>query len=330
MSPVAPPIPRIPLVENGATAPRPRWSVMIPTYNCARFLETTLQSVLAKAPRAEEMEIVVVDDCSTKDDPESVVRRVGRGRVSFTRNEKNLGASATFNRCLALSRGELVHILHGDDVALPDLYSKAELCFAASPECGAVASRVATIDTDGRWIELGRVMHPEDVTPLSLFTQNTMTAPAVMIRRAVVEKTGGFREDLVHSADWDLWKRISLVSRIEVLDEPLLLYRVHPGQDTGRLTRTGGNIRDMAHAIAVSRDYTSAPELLTALSAARRNVAQIAVRSAARFALAGDYQACLAQLRAARTLTPLPVAAIALGRSVGRRALGLIKPRQAR
>ena len=76
-----PPPPRIaPLPETGF---RTRWSVMIPTYNRTTFLERTLESVLSQDPGPEEMQIEVVDDASTLDDPESLVRRVGGGRVSF-------------------------------------------------------------------------------------------------------------------------------------------------------------------------------------------------------------------------------------------------------
>src|SRR5215470_11545792 len=67
-------------VPDGTT--RPLWSVMIPTYNCAKYLRETLTSVLAQDPGAEQMQIDVVDDCSTEDDPEAVVRELG-SRVVF-------------------------------------------------------------------------------------------------------------------------------------------------------------------------------------------------------------------------------------------------------
>jgi len=292
-------VPEVPALEPQAD--RPTWSVMIPTYNCARYLEKTLESVLAALPTSE-MEIVVVDDCSTKDDPEEVVARIGAGRVRFSRNEKNLGATATFNRCLTLSRGRFVHILHGDDAVLPGFYSKVESTLTAAPDAGACACRSVRIDELGRRLDRGVPLTREHATSHSLFRRNTLTAPAVVVRRDVIERTGGFRTDLVHSADWDLWKRIALVSRIVVVDEPLLLYRVHNGQDTSRLVKTATNIRDAAHAIDVSRGYTDDPELLGALSEARLRVAMSAVRTATRFALSRDFHACRAHLRAARQL----------------------------
>ena len=74
----------------------------------------------------DRMEIEVVDDCSTEDDPEAVVREVGKGRVKFHRKSRNEGVTANFNTCVQRSSGELVHILHGDDYVLPGFYRTIE------------------------------------------------------------------------------------------------------------------------------------------------------------------------------------------------------------
>src|SRR5918912_1129900 len=94
---------------------RPFWSVMIPTYHCARFLRQTLESVLAQDPGSESMQIEVVDDGSTLDDPEKVVKDVGQGRVAFYRQPQNVGHTKNFETCLKRARGKVVHLMHGDD-----------------------------------------------------------------------------------------------------------------------------------------------------------------------------------------------------------------------
>src|SRR5690554_4398395 len=53
---------------------RPRWSVMIPSYNCIEYLRDTIQSVLLQAPSAEEMQIEVIDDYSSDGDVELLVK----------------------------------------------------------------------------------------------------------------------------------------------------------------------------------------------------------------------------------------------------------------
>ena len=72
---------------------RPLWSVLIPTHNCAHYLRETLHSVLAQDPGEALMEIIVVDDHSTKDDPEAVVKEFGKAACSLLDKKKMLARS---------------------------------------------------------------------------------------------------------------------------------------------------------------------------------------------------------------------------------------------
>ena len=123
---------RDPVPPLSAGVNRPKWSVMIPTYNCARFLGGTLESVLAQAEGSGGMQIEVVDDCSV-DDPENVVRQIGGGRVDFFRQSSNVGHIANFQTCLTRARGEIVHLLHGDDLVRPGFYEALQRGFDAEP-----------------------------------------------------------------------------------------------------------------------------------------------------------------------------------------------------
>lgn len=106
--------------ENGS---RPLWSVMIPSYNCGAYLADCLKSVLAQDPGEEIMEIVVVDDASQSGNPAEIVREVGKGRVRFFSQQKNVRSVENFNTALDLSRGKYVHLLHCDDIVLPGYYN---------------------------------------------------------------------------------------------------------------------------------------------------------------------------------------------------------------
>ena len=132
--------------------PRPLWSVMIPTYHCARYLRTTLEHVLAQDLGPALMQIEVVDDYSTADDPEAVVAEVGQGRIGFFRQPHNVGHIANFTTCLQRSAGQLVHLLHGDDYVLPGFYNRLQSAFAQHPEAGAAFCRQIFMDEGhGHW-----------------------------------------------------------------------------------------------------------------------------------------------------------------------------------
>src|SRR5438309_6925951 len=90
---------------NG-TAPRPFWSVMVPTYNRTDLLLRTLGSLLAQDPGPEQMQIEVVDNASTEVDVPSLIAQVdGKGRIGYFRQHKNIGAFRNFHTCIDRARG---------------------------------------------------------------------------------------------------------------------------------------------------------------------------------------------------------------------------------
>jgi len=145
----------IPPVPDGVD--RLLWSVMIPTYNCARYLRETLASVLAQDPGPDVMQIEVVDDHSTRDDPEAVVREMGRGRVAFFRQSRNVGHVENFASCLRRSRGHLIHLLHGDDFVVDGFYRSLGRLFEAYPEIGAAFCRHTYIDPEGATLSVSEL-----------------------------------------------------------------------------------------------------------------------------------------------------------------------------
>jgi glycosyltransferase involved in cell wall biosynthesis len=273
---------------------------MIPTYNCAEWLAQTLESVLAQAPDQREMQIEVVDDCSD-DHPESAVATVGRGRVDIIRQPVNLGITCNFTACIQRARGKYVHILHGDDLALPGFYRSVEATFDEDPECDAVFVGAADIDPEGNVIVESRMEGPGIAAPgrleAALFEWNPVRAPAVAVRRRLYERIGGFHPDLRYCADWDMWKRVSVYGCVSFVPEVLVGYRVHSGSDTARLAGTAGQLREIMRAIRIARryptrrparGYSDHPYWVVAQSAgaAARKAAQAgALRSAADLAM---------------------------------------------
>ncbi|MGE5539619.1 MAG: glycosyltransferase [Gemmatimonas sp.] len=294
--------PTIERVPDGTE--RPFWSVMIPTYNCAHFLRDTLESVLAQDPGPQRMQIEVVDDFSTKDDPEAVVRELGRGRVQFHRNPRNLGAIGTFNTCARRSRGRWVHILHGDDTVRPGFYARAEESIASDPDIGALFCRYIYMFEDGHWQHLSELESRHrgvlgDEFLRRLLLTNEIMFPAMIVRRAVYETLGGFRPDLVHCADWDMWLRTTIHYPVFYDPEPLACYRVHTGADTARLVRTGANVADERKFIDLLASYVPPEQMRGAHRRGRRAAAVRAIRRAQDLWRKGHHDTALVQLREA-------------------------------
>ena len=239
---------------------RPFWSVMIPIYNCREdYLRETLRSVLGQDPGIAEMQIEVLDNCSTIGDPEAVVREMGGGRIEYHRQPVNVAIIGNFNACIERARGQWVHILHGDDTVRPDFYSRARAGIAAHPEVGAALCRTIYIDEDGLWTGLTEL---EGRTPGVLdgsFAERQLLDQriqfvGIVVRRSTFEELGGFRSSLPHCLDWDMWKRIALSKALYYDPEPMACYRVHMGADSSRLVATGANVIEERRSI----DYSCA------------------------------------------------------------------------
>jgi glycosyltransferase involved in cell wall biosynthesis len=273
---------------------QPLWSVMIPTFNCAQYLRHTLKSVLEQDPGSEQMQIEVIDDCSTKDDPEAVVREMGRGRVTFHRKPQNAGAIANFNTCIERSRGKLVHILHGDDCVLPGFYTTVAGMAAEHPECALYATRSFFADEEGHYTSVtGRLPELENAPGADVkrfFSGNPLQFAGVAVRRAFYEQEGGFLAQLVHTADWEMWARAVANGRGMVNPSVLAMYRVFAANDTGRLMRTAENLVDEERLCAVLHDRH--PELNAA--ELRRHIFSKAFWQEERFARLGDREAVAA------------------------------------
>jgi glycosyltransferase involved in cell wall biosynthesis len=220
---------------------------MIPTFNCAQYLAAALRSVLAQAPDPDQMQIEVVDDCSTDDDPEAVVRELGKGRVLFHRNRENMGMGRNFNICISRSRGYLIHLLNGDDYVAPLFYKKMAGAADESRDCAAIFCRSFIIDTKQNLQDVTKFccsLKRSSRNALEFFMANPIRTPGVIVRRSFYEKNGGFDTTLLHVLDWEMWVRAIVYGAARMLDEPLAYYRVHDENDTTRATRMAINLQD--------------------------------------------------------------------------------------
>jgi glycosyltransferase involved in cell wall biosynthesis len=238
---------------------RPLWSVMIPTYNCAGYLRQALAGVLAQAPGPEAMQIEVVDDCSTADDPEAVVRELGAGRVAFHRQPRNVGHTANFRTCLERARGEIVHLLHGDDAVRDGFYRRLQAGFAARPDVGAAFCRHTIVAEDAGWEWTSEPERAEsgvlDGWLERIAVRQRIQTPSIAVRRAVYETLGTFDRRLSWVEDWEMWVRIAAHHPVWYEVEPLAVYRVHGTSNSSRHMRTGENLRDVRRAVAIIGGY---------------------------------------------------------------------------
>ncbi len=299
-------VPAVPVIDRLGTRPdRPFWSVMIPVYNPNEgVLCETLDCVLGQDPGPGDMEIELVDNCSMQGDSERLVRAVAGQRIRFHRQPKNVGAIENFNTCIRRAHGEWIHILHGDDVVRPGFYARAQQEILKQPEADALACRTIYMDGDGVWLGFSDVesrnpgLLDESFVMRQLISQRIQFV-GMVVKRSTYERLGGFRPELQHCADWDMWNRIAVAGRLLYLPEPLACYRIHGGADTATVVRSGMNVMDEQRAIWLARSYVPADKAGSFYRDAMKEVAIRALRRMRAHWAGGERRVALVQLRAA-------------------------------
>lgn len=266
--------PKIGSITDGLK--RPLWSVMIPTYNCSKYLEETLKSVLQQDMGEQVMQIEVVDDCSTDIDVAAMVHAIGEGRIKYYRQKTNVGSLRNFETCLNRSRGEYVHLLHGDDRIKKGYYKAITEVFEQFPEAGAAFSAWEHIDSNGTFSHESR-LEAEQPGILENWLAKLAEFPrlqyaAMTVKREIYEKLGGFY--LAHyGEDWEMWARIAKDYQTAYVPKFLAEYREHNNSITWRSYQTGQNVKDITKIIAVINSYLPENDQTKMLKTAKKNYA---------------------------------------------------------
>jgi len=212
----------------------PKTSVVMPVNNGERWLAEAIESVLAQTFTA--LELIIVDDGSTDASPDIIAAMSGRdSRIRAVRQPRRHGLVSALNRALALARAPLLARLDTDDIALPERLARQARSFNEQPTLVLLGTSAEKIDENGRHIgDVRRETQSERLTTL-LRKSNPFVHSSVMMRTALVQKLGGYREAFLGAEDVDLWLRLSEHGTVANLPQPLVRYRIHGGNVTGRL-----------------------------------------------------------------------------------------------
>jgi glycosyltransferase involved in cell wall biosynthesis len=218
------------------------WSIVIPTYNRAKYLPDALCSVFAQGVAG--MQVIVVDDGST-DGTRDVVSRFG-GRVQYV-YQQNRGPSAAKNRGIRLAHGAFISFLDSDDVWLPGKMRLERELFESHPEADVVAT-----DNDS-WVE-GRLVLESGFRSVSLelgrgeprlvtldshdWVEGKLFATCCLtLRRSALRRLGPepFDTSLRSFEDWDF--EVRMLRRCRVLLVPRVMASVRRFDDGTRVDR---------------------------------------------------------------------------------------------
>ena len=205
----------------------PLVSVIIPSYNAARYVAEAVASALAQT--YQPLEIILINDGST-DDTEEVLRPyVGKIRYFY---QPNRGLSATRNRAIALARGELIAFLDADDVWLPEKLARQVDCLTQNPRIGLVHTNYVKLYADtGMRLPRENLDLPDGRYYTRLVLGNVLRFRRLCSGGNVLTSIGVFDEKIPQRTceDYDLWLRLARHFEFAYIPEALMLYRRHAG-----------------------------------------------------------------------------------------------------
>lgn len=216
-------------IQAESSSQGPAVTVVIPAYNCARYIAQTLDSV--KAQTFCDYEVIVVNDGShDREDLERIISSHPLPIIYLS--QENKGVSAARNAAIRIARGEFYAQLDADDQWTPD-YLEVQLRILKDNPDVALVYPNATIIGDGSnvGLEFMKISPSEgEVNFESLVRQRCVVMTCVTARMSAIRAAGMFDESIRSCEDFDLWMRIvNNGGRIVYHRKPLALYRRHEG-----------------------------------------------------------------------------------------------------
>mgnify|MGYP000851646569 CR=1 FL=1 len=212
-------------------------SVILPVRNGMPWLEEAVESILLQRTNAG-MEMLVINDGSD-DDTNDYLASIRDERVRIVHFEEGRGIVNALNTGIALARGDYIARMDADDVSMPDRLVIQQRFLEANPEYGLVATDIEAfshLSASGMEQQLIRIEtwynegHSDDELRAILPIGNPLNHPSVMFRKSVLAKVGGYRNHYEYAEDYDLFVRLSRITKMAKIPRKLLRYRVHPNQ----------------------------------------------------------------------------------------------------
>ena len=247
----------------------PRISVIIPSYNQGSFIRQTLDSVLEQ--RYPNLELIVMDGGS-KDHTVDILEEYS-SNLSQWASEPDDGQSHAINKGFAVATGSLVGWLNSDDLYLPKSMFRAASYMIEHPACDVVFSDYVFIDDSGNALKCRREI-PFDFStylwPCDCYHANC----AGMFRRQVFEETGGLRQDLAYSMDYEFYLRLASQGfRVDHVREFWGAYRFH--EESKSVADNESQIRESMEVASVYSHDVRAPWLCGPLYSAKRKFVKL-------------------------------------------------------
>jgi glycosyltransferase involved in cell wall biosynthesis len=219
----------------------PLVSVILPTFNRLQFLAPAIDSLFAQT--FTDWELIIADDGSDAPTRAYLQGLHSPPRVRVLALSHSGRPAVVRNAALRQARGQLVAFLDSDDLWVPHKLEYQIASLRRQPQCSWSYTGFAVVEAGGQTpaarLDRTRSVISGWIAERMLNDETVIALPSVMVRRATLERLGGFDEELTMCEDDELWLRLALDGEVDGVDEPLTLVRRHGehGGDDGTAWR---------------------------------------------------------------------------------------------
>ncbi len=199
-----------------------RISIVIPSYNQGKWVESTIKSIIYQD--YIDKEILIIDGGSTDESVE--IFKKYEQYITYWVSEKDNGQAEAINKGMKIAKGDILYYINSDDILCENALSKVANFFNKHKEYDIIAGHSIIIDQDGR--QLGKLFSITDNFIEMLIMGSSLTQPSVFFTRKCYELTGPFDESLFFSLDYEYWIRcLHKGFKLKIIDEFLSGVRIH-------------------------------------------------------------------------------------------------------
>jgi glycosyltransferase involved in cell wall biosynthesis len=208
---------------------QPAVSIVLPAFNRLEYLRPAVESVFAQT--YSNWELLIADDGSDAETADYLLTISAAAQVRVLRLQHTGNPAFVRNMALRAARGIYVAFLDSDDLWAPDKLRIQLGVHAAQPQRRWSYTALRRINAAGASLETSdghkRTLYEGAIFEQLLKLDVAVATPSVIVEKRLLDQAGGFDEDLRFFEDYDLWLRLSLLSEVSAVDQPLTMVRNH-------------------------------------------------------------------------------------------------------
>jgi len=205
-------------------------SVILPFYNCEKYLESAVKSVLNQT--FSNFELLLLNDASTDNSEELVCKLFLDKRISYYKNKQRQGLAKNLNLLVNKAKSEIIARMDGDDISDKNRFLKQFTFLRDNPNISLVGSFIKEINEDGELVRLRNLPQCDVEIRKVALNYNPFAHPSVMFRKKDIVEVGGYREEFPRGQDYDLWLRLIYAGyKVANIPEYLTHYRIRRAPD---------------------------------------------------------------------------------------------------